>query len=814
MLQHPNWSRVGGSEGLGYTAWPSERVLSVEVKPDDRAWREEVLAGLTGLEEGIGADIARVSVSHLSIEPVAQYGAGGAVRVGASNVASAVPGLTGSAVATLADRFMLGVRAVDDLRERDVYEVSAEVLARSLPNVKVSRTISTDVCVAGAGTGGAVAALTAALAGADVVCLEPLAFAGGIGTGGGIHTYCFGVAGGFQQEVDRRTRGLMKRFRRGPLGDGAFNPWAKMIALEQMMREHRVDLRTGALVFEVEKRGDRVTAALAATPEGVVRVQADAFIDGTGDGDLCALAGARFTQGREHDGLFHAYTQSSGLLQDSRGRPRMKIVNFDAGFCDPADPRDITRARLAGIRQYLLPRYGNFTRPTYLAPALGLRQSRQIVTEYVLSLDDQIQGRRFDDPIGYTGAFADDHATDHEFGSDEALFWTWLNRQRTTPVACELSYRMLIPRGLTNVWIASRCLGVSQDAHYATRMQRDMQRVGEAAGFAAAEATKRGETSLQLPYAELRKWLDQTRALDRKPRNIDAGFGPSGQLPETVAPDEQSLADKALAALDRGEPGKAIWWLYRHKPLVYQAVLERLTNNDDQSPMVGWLAAGITAMWNDPTAEPRLVTAIETLEYGFNDRHVWIPVGYNVPEVDFNLTPLTWSYIVPNWLCAVALLRRCGTQACLSAIERLIERPVHGLDTLTTTAVTLEQLVQRGVLTKMAYPRVEAILDRMLSTRVIGNLDYPGRRVGRHSERAVRSETSTEDHEEISLVAPGLTVREQLPNTYIDATWQLHLSVGRARSALGLPPHDAAKQYRHDQRAYVQHAFDTMMGGL
>jgi hypothetical protein len=811
MLQHPDWSRAGTAPGLRSTAWPTERVLPVEVKHDDPAWREQLLSALAELERTLGDEIAAVSLSHLSIEPISRYGAGDVTRPAAANVVGAASAFAAAPVTTLADRFMLGADAAAALREQDVYGPSEDILSLPLPRVEPARAIRADVCVAGAGTGGALAALAAAKAGARVVCVEPLAFVGGIGTGGGIHGYWYGVAGGLQQQVDRRTRELMKeRFAGGPLGDGPFNPWAKMIALEQMLRGEGIALHTDGLVFGVEADRARVTAALVATPAGVLRVDARAFVDGTGDGDLCALAGADFTYGREHDGLLHAYSQSSGRLRELHGRPRMAVVNFDAGFCDPTDPEDITRARLVGVRQYLLDSYDNLSRPTYIAPALGLRQARQVVTDYVLTLDDQIRRRRFDDPIGYTGAHYDNHATDYEFESDEAVFWVWLNRQWHLPIACEMSYRMLVPRGLDNVWIASRCLGLSQDAHYSSRMERDIQRVGEAAGFAAAEAAKRGADARQLPYSAVRRWLDQTGALQTKPRNLDSDFGtyPSGGYDyggapidpgALVAPDEQTAA-KALAALDRGEPGEEIWWLHRHEPLVRDAVIERLPGGNAGGPMVSWLAAGIVAMWNDRLAEPRLIDGIESREYGFGDPY---PAER---RKDHSAEPLEGSKLVPNWLCAVTLLRRCGTDACLPALARLVDLPVHGINTLTSVAITLERLVRRGDLRGGdARARVEAILDRILAVEVVGTIDYPARDVGRYSEQSVHGDTKPADTP--ARLALAASARAQLRNTYEDNRWQLHLAVARARAALGLPVDDLVAPYHADNRALVRRAF-------
>lgn len=203
--------------------------------------------------------------------------------------------------------------------------------------------------------------------------------------------------------------------------------------------------------------------------------------------------------------------------------------------------------------------------------------------------------------------------------------------------------------------------------------------------------------------------------------------------------DEESLVDEALAALDRGEPGDAMWWLYRHPSLVRDAVHERLKN---KGPMVSWLAASIAAMWRDSAAEPRLIKAIETHEYGFGDDFEWTPGGYNLTGSDVDVEPLTWAWVVPNWLCAVALLRRCGTEACVAAIDRLIDRPVHGIDTLTTAAITLEQLIRRGTVSTLdGRAKVEAILDRMLGLRFIGAVDYAARPVGLYSESALTEKT-------------------------------------------------------------------------
>src|SRR5690606_20331004 len=126
------------------------------------------------------------------------------------------------------------------------------------------------------------------------------------------------------------------------------------------------------------------------------------------------------------------------------------------------------------------------SRPYLLAPLLGIRQSRNIVTDVSLGMQDLIRRNRFVDTLGLASAHADSHSVDYEFESDEMFFYLLVCRCFNYPLYTDLPYRMLLPKGLRNVWVACRAAGIDSDAAYCVRMQRDMQRLGEAAGIAAA----------------------------------------------------------------------------------------------------------------------------------------------------------------------------------------------------------------------------------------------------------------------------------------------------------------------------------------
>src|SRR5579862_7650126 len=75
----------------------------------------------------------------------------------------------------------------------------------------IAKADSFDVVIVGGGTGGAPAAIVAGQEGLNVAVIEPQSFLGGIGTGGGIHSYYHGDQTGIQIDIDKRTDAWSKR---------------------------------------------------------------------------------------------------------------------------------------------------------------------------------------------------------------------------------------------------------------------------------------------------------------------------------------------------------------------------------------------------------------------------------------------------------------------------------------------------------------------------------------------------------------------------------------------------------------------------
>ncbi|MBL8995098.1 MAG: FAD-dependent oxidoreductase [Spirochaetia bacterium] len=758
--------------------WENERRLRISIPGTKSGVFSSWTPALQTLRREKKVDMENAILTHGSLRPYPIYETASpkSLDLLPANLALAVPGLSGRAIKNLSGRFMLGVAAAYSLEAKPFAQKND---GRDAFDVPVFPEKKSEIAVAGTGTGGLLAGVAAGKCGAEVAALELLPYAGGIGAGGGIHWYYFGVSGGLQEELDERTRTLMPLFGKKNQVMG-FHPDAKKTAAEAMLREAGVNFLPGSIVVSVEESVGRVERALVSTPEGPFWLSAKAWIDATGDGDLAAGAGAAFHFGRQGDGLLHHFSQSSGAAREQNGNLRMDVVNYDAGFVDPTDPEDLTRARLLGISQYSQAVYKAAARPTYIAPALGLRQSRHIVCDTMLSLDDLIVNRQFPDAVGMTGCHYDNHAADYELESDESLFWVWGCRNWRKRTGSDIPYRMLLPKGIENVWVACRAFGVTEEAHHSMRMQRDIQRVGEVAGYAAALSLKANGRSREVVYADLKNLLLKTGAL--KPRNEDSreDFGPFQELSffnSTAGNISLSQTEIRLKELEDSSDSTCLWHLYKSREASETGVLKKLHSSN---PRTSWRAALVAAMWGRPEAEPRLLQAIRSRESGFE-------------ESDEKDRPEQNNRVAPNWITAAALLRRCGTRACLPELKALAASKDALFNIRTAISLTLERLAERLKSDAGCRTLVEEILEILFQGEATCIPDLPGRNILFNKSSLKKDEASAR------------------PPAQDDLSWQLPFTATKALVAWGMPdPFRYAIPFKNDPRAYVRRAFTTL----
>lgn len=148
------------------------------------------------------------------------------------------------------------------------------------------------------------------------------------------------------------------------------------------------------------------------------------------------------------------------------------------------------QARFSEFREYRL---------SWIAPALGVRETRRVVGEYVLTENDLLaglSGEKHRDIIALADHMMDTHGG-HSAHRGE------LREPYGIP------YRCLIPKGYRNLLVACRSASFSSLAASSCRLSRTMLQLGQAAGTAAALAKELQVDLPDLPPDRLRASLRQ-----------------------------------------------------------------------------------------------------------------------------------------------------------------------------------------------------------------------------------------------------------------------------------------------------------------
>ena len=169
---------------------------------------------------------------------------------------------------------------------------------------------------------------------------------------------------------------------------------------------------------------------------------------------------------------------------------------------NPFDPKALTRAETEGLRgalQHLA--HLRATLPGFEHAFLvsqthrGVRESRRILGDHVLTLEDLSGHGRFDDVIALNCRALDYHLKGTVF--------------RCTPVEGhhDIPFRAMLPRGIKNVVVAGRCISCDHLAHASLRGAGTCMALGHAAGTAAALAADRQASFRELDVPALQQTL-------------------------------------------------------------------------------------------------------------------------------------------------------------------------------------------------------------------------------------------------------------------------------------------------------------------
>jgi len=136
---------------------------------------------------------------------------------------------------------------------------------------------------------------------------------------------------------------------------------------------------------------------------------------------------------------------------------------------------------------------------------IGVRESRRIIGEYVLTAEDILSQRRFPDAIARTAYPIDIHAV--KMGEAE------FNSFGYNGEVYEIPYRCLVPLDVDQLLVAGRSISTTHEAQASARTSPSCMTFGQAAGTAAVLSLRQEVTPRKVNTDELRKVLAKQGAI-------------------------------------------------------------------------------------------------------------------------------------------------------------------------------------------------------------------------------------------------------------------------------------------------------------
>lgn len=440
-----------------------------------------------------------------------------------------------------------------------------------------------DVVVVGSGSAGWTAAVAAARNGAKTILIEKNYEVGGTSTTAMMHLFGAPLESshGLMREVMERLQAT-GGIKVGPLSPYDGCAYAQLVL--DILVENNVELLLGVTFAKTIVEGNVVKGVIIETKSGRQAIQAGMVIDATGDGDVCASAGADFVLGRARDNKMRPITllfrignidsekllawakehpeefkkdENSHIMNDEKsiyrlhgffqlaqkGRDAGKLdkdchyirfeylwkergialINSTRVYCINAlKPEELTRGIIEAREQ--IKKLFDFIRSNVpgcengyiidISQMPGIRETRHIVGEHLLTEEELIEGLVFTDRLfrdfRRVTPGAEVHSPDgNEGGAGDTLEREGMRKLMTFT----LPLGSFIPKGLENILVAGRCISATHQADGWTRDQPGCVLMGQTVGIVASEAVKQKCSVRSLNIADLQDKIRATGVL-------------------------------------------------------------------------------------------------------------------------------------------------------------------------------------------------------------------------------------------------------------------------------------------------------------
>ena len=330
-----------------------------------------------------------------------------------------------------------------------------------------------------------------------------------------------------------------------------FDPeWFKIVALD-LLDEAGVQILFHAFASGILDKSvgssSQVEGVVFETKSGPLAIRAKVTIDCTGDADLAVQAGTPTETGRAdglvqpmtlmfrmaefHRAAFEGYVKENpkqwrgvhglwDLVREATAAGALKLPREDILFF--ATPHEgevsvnstrvtrvlgtdvwdlsyaewMSRRQMRQIAEFLKQYVPGFEKSYVMQSGVnvGVRETRRIIGDYQLTVDDVLSARKFDDGIARGAYPVDIH---NPAGTGTVL-------KRLPPgEAYDIPLRCLMPKNAEGLVVAGRCISGTHEAHSSYRVMPIVMATGQAAGITAAIAARRGVRPREISVKEV-----------------------------------------------------------------------------------------------------------------------------------------------------------------------------------------------------------------------------------------------------------------------------------------------------------------------
>lgn len=332
-----------------------------------------------------------------------------------------------------------------------------------------------------------------------------------------------------------------------------FDPLQMVALLDEKMLAAGIDVLFFTSLADVVVENEHITHVVLFNKSGLQAIPATAVVDATGDADVAARSGCEVVKGREEDGLmtpatliFHVDYVDQDALRDeiyqsgsNRFREKVQVLRaagewpflYDifisvqlhekgtlmintTRICDVdgTDGRSLSHGMMQGraevqklfaLMRRHFPGFGA-ARIKSMAPALGVRETRRIIGDYVYSVDDVADARDFDDTIAFSGYGFD--LPDPKRPSYQPMH-TDADAPKLKRHYTPIPYRVMVPRPVQNLICPGRSISVERHVLGPLREQAPCYGMGQAAGQAAVQVVREQRAFKEIDGDRLRAEL-------------------------------------------------------------------------------------------------------------------------------------------------------------------------------------------------------------------------------------------------------------------------------------------------------------------